>query len=284
MLDPNFKSALKKVILNQTKMSEPMLNIHAIKAFNDNYIWLIINESNNHCALVDPGDGQVCLDYINSQNLILDAVLITHHHSDHIGGLELIKQFAQNQGQPLSVYGPGAEAIALLDHKLVEGDAITLPNLELCLQVIDLPGHTFGHIAYYGDDMLFCGDTLFSAGCGRLFEGTPAQMLNSLTKLAKLPEHTKVYCAHEYTISNLNFARTIEPDNGQLQSYYQNVLQLRANNIATIPTTIGLEKKINPFLRSHIASVKTIAEQKAQKLLQTDEQVFAIIRTLKDNF
>ncbi|TRX56745.1 hydroxyacylglutathione hydrolase [Thalassomonas sp. M1454] len=270
-----------------------MFEIKAIHAFSDNFIWCIINTSNSHCVLVDPGDANVCIDFIEQNNLHLTDILITHHHSDHVGGLAQLLEFAKANGSAITIYGPATENIKLLDQKLVQDDVISLFDSALSFSVIDLPGHTSGHIAYYcaclnnstdKDDVLFCGDTLFSGGCGRLFEGTAAQMLNSLTKLSNLPEHTKVYCAHEYTLANLHFARTIEPKNSQLQSYYEKVVDLRAKDIATIPSTIGLEKQINPFLRSHCSSIKQVAEQQSTQLLETDVKVFAIIRSLKDNF
>ena len=262
-----------------------MFEIKAINAFSDNFIWCIIN-NNSQCVLVDPGDANVCIEFIEKNQLHLTDILITHHHSDHVGGLAQLIDFAKTQDSAITVYGPASENISLLDHKLVEGNRITLFDDQLEFAVIDLPGHTSGHIAFYNEseNALFCGDTLFSGGCGRLFEGTPEQMLNSLTKLSHLPDNTKVYCAHEYTLANLHFARTIEPKNSQLQSYYDNVVELRAKNIATIPSTIGLEKQINPFLRSHCSDIKQLAEQQSAQLLETDVKVFAIIRSLKDNF
>ncbi|MEW6999191.1 hydroxyacylglutathione hydrolase [Colwelliaceae bacterium BS250] len=258
--------------------------VQAIKAFNDNYIWCITSDASNHCTLVDPGDAQVCIDFLNKNNLLLTNILITHHHSDHVGGVKTLIDFAAQQGNVLCVYGPANENIQQLDIKLVEGEHVNLFDNQLSFTVIDLPGHTSGHIAYYSDGMLFCGDTLFSGGCGRLFEGTPVQMHNSLSKLAKLPEHTKVYCAHEYTLANLEFARTIEPNNSQLNKYYENALSLRANGDATIPSSIGLEKQINPFLRTHINTIKLHAERESQQLLKSNPEIFAIIRQLKDNF
>lgn len=261
-----------------------MQTVHAINAFSDNYIWCISNHASSCCALVDPGDAEVCLKFIREQGLILDTILITHHHHDHTGGIEKLKEYARQQGWQVTIYGPASETIKLLDYKLTEGDEVTLFDSELTFKVIDLPGHTLGHIAFYNSQWLFCGDTLFSGGCGRLFEGTPKQMLQSLTKLTKLPDSTEVFCAHEYTQANLDFARTIEPNNSQLTSYYQKVVNLRANNIATIPTNIGLEKSINPFLRTDCEGVIQAAEQNSSKKLQNNVDIFAIIRALKDKF
>ncbi|OUS31398.1 hydroxyacylglutathione hydrolase [Thalassotalea sp. 42_200_T64] len=261
-----------------------MTQVTAIKAFNDNYIWCITKGASSSCTLVDPGDANVCIEFIKENQLTLNTILITHHHQDHVGGLKKLAEFCQENDWPLSIFGPAGESIQLLEHKLEESDQVSLYDDELIFTVIDLPGHTSGHIAYYSNGILFCGDTLFSGGCGRLFEGSAAQMHHSLAKLAHLPADTKVYCAHEYTLANLNFARTIEPNNSQLQSYYDNVVRLREQDIATIPTTIGLEKQINPFLRSHVDSVQQSAKQNSQHLLQNDVDVFAMIRSLKDNF
>ncbi|WNC66950.1 hydroxyacylglutathione hydrolase [Thalassotalea nanhaiensis] len=261
-----------------------MTQVTAINAFSDNYIWCITNHASTNCSLVDPGDASVCIEFIKENNLTLRSILITHHHHDHVGGLPTLIDFAKQQGWPLTIYGPASENIKYLDVQLVEGDRVSLFDNNLNFSIIDLPGHTSGHIAYYGEDMLFCGDTLFSGGCGRLFEGTAKQMHNSLTKLVNLPDTTKAYCAHEYTLANLNFARTIEPNNGQLESYFNKVVTLREQEIATIPTTIGLEKQINPFLRSEQQEVINTAQQKSEQKLQSNVDVFAMIRTLKDNF
>lgn len=259
-----------------------MNSVNAINAFNDNYIWCIVDATQQRCALVDPGDADVCIDYIEKNQLTLTNILITHHHQDHVGGLAKLIQYAKSANLPLTVYGPASENIKQLDVALKENDQVNILNQQF--SVFDIPGHTSGHIAYLCNDVLFCGDTLFSGGCGRLFEGTAAQMHHSLAKLAKLPNDTKVYCAHEYTLANLDFARTIEPKNSHLSEYYDKVIKLRAENRSTIPTTIGIEKQINPFLRSEISDVKYIAEQKSSKTLSNPVQVFAIIRELKDNF
>ncbi len=261
-----------------------MFNVQAIEAFNDNYIWCLVNNTTKHCVLVDPGDAKVCIEHINNNHLILDAILITHHHQDHTGGVaELIQTYKDVN---IKVYGPKNDPVDDLTAVLVEGDNVDLFAQTLTFEVLDIPGHTLGHIAFYNEaqHILFCGDTLFSGGCGRIFEGTASQMHQSLHKLAQLPDNTKVYCAHEYTTANLDFALTVEPDNQSLTNYYQHVKHLRAQSKATIPTSIGLEKQINPFLRSQQNTIKYIAEQKSNKTLPTNEAVFAIIRQLKDNF
>ncbi|WP_068547585.1 hydroxyacylglutathione hydrolase [Thalassotalea crassostreae] len=260
-----------------------MLTITAIPAFNDNYIWCLTSSASSDCALVDPGDADVCIEFIKKNKLNLTTILITHHHHDHVGGVKQLKQFAEHHNQSLTIYGPAKEAQSTVEIAVNEGDNIEVLD-KYTFNVVELPGHTLGHIAYYDDKHLFCGDTMFSGGCGRLFEGTPAQMLSSLNKLAALPAQTKVYCAHEYTLANLKFARTIEPNNSQLTDYYEKVLSDRAQGISTIPTTIEREKLINPFVRCQHQEVIATAQQKSSKLLQNDVDVFAIIRQLKDNF
>ncbi len=260
--------------------------IIAIKAFSDNYIWAITN--NKSLALVDPGDANVCINFIERHQLKLDAILITHHHPDHTGGIEKLRSYCQKLQWPITVYGPKNENIPFNDVKLIEKDTVNLANLNISLQVIDLPGHTAGHIAYFSnkedEPALFCGDTLFSGGCGRLFEGSPQQMLNSLTKLVNLPESTKVYCAHEYTQANLKFALTVEPENQVLVDYSQRVNELRAKQQATIPTSIKVEKQINPFLRSHEPTVQASAMQFDNNAQASTIDTFTVIRRWKDQF
>ncbi len=252
-----------------------MLNIKSIPAFNDNYIWLIEN-SDQRCAVVDPGDAAPVLAYLERHQLSLEAILITHHHNDHIGGVaELVRQFPQ-----VNVVGPTNEPIPTLTHAVDAGDQIELFD-EIFL-VLGLEGHTLGHIGYVGDGKLFCGDVLFSAGCGRVFEGTMEQMHTSLSKLVALPQETQVFCAHEYTASNLAFALAVEPDNQQLQQYRDQVNRLRAQNQPTLPTTIGREKSINPFLRTDQPS---IMRSVANRTSQTDSlAIFTALREWKNEF
>jgi len=265
-------------------MSKIQHSVIAIKAFNDNYIWAITNNANNKIALVDPGHAQVCIDYLQSNKLKLAAILITHHHSDHVGGIKELLEYAQLNNCKVTVYGPATENIAQLDIHLKENDCINLVELDCQFNVLDLPGHTKGHIAYHNQEVLFCGDTLFSGGCGRLFEGTPEQMHHSLTKLAKLPAHTLVYCAHEYTQANLSFALAVEPNNVELNIYAKKVELLRQQNQATIPSTIGLEQKINPFLRCHEQAVQLASQQYSKQVPVHDSDVFSVIRAWKNNF
>ncbi|WP_343817916.1 hydroxyacylglutathione hydrolase [Colwellia asteriadis] len=258
------------------------LTVTAIKAFNDNYIWAITSPRNNSLTLVDPGDANVCITFIEKYNLNLTHILITHHHHDHTGGIEALVKYTQNS--TVNVYGPNNSKIIGLTHKVNQGDIVTLPELQCQFSIKELPGHTLDHIAYIHDDMVFCGDTLFSGGCGRLFEGTPAQMHHSLAKLTALPEHTLVYCAHEYTQANLEFAATVEPNNIMLQQYREKVLALRQQSQATIPTTIGIEKAINPFLRSNSNEVIASAKHYNPQCMSDEISVFAAIRAWKDNF
>ncbi len=272
------------------KTDNSAFKISAIKAFSDNYIWAITNET--MAGLVDPGDADTCIRYIEANKLTLSTILITHHHPDHTGGIEGLLNYCQKNNWPLTVYGPANENIPHCDIKLIESDEVNLPALNINLQVIDLPGHTAGHIAYFSSDseitnkepVLFCGDTLFSGGCGRLFEGSPAQMLHSLTKLAHLPDNTKVYCAHEYTQANLTFAKTVEPDNQALIHYSEQVKNLRAKNLATIPTTIKVEKQINPFLRCHIPTLQNKANHLENNVQANSLDTFTKIRRWKDQF
>lgn len=232
-------------------ISPSTLAVLTVPAFKDNYLWLI--HDGVHAAAVDPGDGQPILDALRANGLTLTAILLTHHHADHIGGVpQLLKEY------DVPVYGPRNDGIAAVTDPLGEGDRFQVPGLALELSVLEVPGHTLGHIAYVrnheghaaGEHWLFCGDTLFGAGCGRLFEGTPAQMAASLAKLAALPDDTLVYCAHEYTLSNLRFAEAVEPGNRALKMRIEADSKARGTKLPTVPSTIAAEKATNPFLRA----------------------------------
>jgi hydroxyacylglutathione hydrolase len=222
------------------------LTVLAVPAFKDNYLWLIHDGTN--AAVVDPGDAEPILEILAANKLALTAILLTHHHADHIGGVQQLLRHAK-----VPVFGPRSDGIAAVTNPLAQGDRVRLPGLDLEFSVIDVPGHTLGHISYVretpGAHWLFCGDTLFAGGCGRVFEGTPAQMAKSLGKLAALPDDTKVFCAHEYTLSNLRFAQAVEPGNAELVKRLEVEGAKRARNEPTVPSTIGLEKATNPFLR-----------------------------------
>ncbi len=273
------------------KSTEPstqtsQINIQAINAFNDNYIWAITNKE--MVTLVDPGDADVCIKFIEAENLILNAILITHHHADHTGGIEALVEYCQQKQWSLSVYGPANENIPRCDVQLKENDTVTLSVFDISFNIIDLPGHTAGHIAYFADNdttpILFCGDTLFSAGCGRIFEGTPIQMFTSLSKLMNLPEQTHVYCTHEYTQANIAFALTVDPTNEALINYDVKVNELRANGHATIPSTIKQEKQINPFLRCHEQNIQISAQKFSPDTTISTLDTFTTIRRWKDQF
>jgi hydroxyacylglutathione hydrolase len=251
-----------------------------LPAFQDNYLWLL--HDGHRALVVDPGDAQPVLSFLERNDLQLEAILVTHHHADHVGGVDAVRNATGAQ-----VYGPARERIPEPLIRLDEGDAITV--LGLRFEVIDVPGHTAGHIAYYSADMdgaplLFCGDTLFSGGCGRLFEGTPEQMLASLEKLSSLPGSTRVCCTHEYTLSNLRFARAVEPDNADLIHYIERCEALRARSQPTLPSTIEQEKRINPFLRTRLAGVAEAARRHDPATPQDEVAVFAAIRQWKNEF
>ncbi len=252
-----------------------MFNIVPVCAFTDNYIWVIHDQ--HHAAVVDPGDAAPVLDFLQQKKLKLIAILNTHHHNDHVGGNStLLQKF------PVPVYGPGSESISTVTHRLKEGDSIYLAKLSLGFSVLDIPGHTAGHIAYYGANLLFCGDTLFACGCGRLFEGTAQQMYISLNKLARLPDTTAVYCGHEYTLANINFAKLVEPGNQALTQLNISAEKQRKSNLPTLPSTIVMEKACNPFLRCDKPEVIHNASNYIGKPLMDPISVFAAIRKWKN--
>ena len=257
-----------------------MLDVRPIPAFRDNYIWMIRGPHDPRAvAVVDPGDAAPVMAALAAEGLRLEAILATHHHADHVGGVaELVAATGAR------AFGPARERIPVAVEHMAGGASVRVESLGLEFRVIDVPGHTAGHIAYAGHGALFCGDTLFSAGCGRLFEGTADQMLASLDALAALPDGTRVFCGHEYTEANLRFAAVVEPRNSAIMDYVKRAVALRAEGAPTLPSTIGLEKRVNPFLRSRHEDVKSAAEYRAGRSLPTPVAVFAEIRSWKDGF
>ena len=256
-----------------------MLEIIPITALKDNYIWVLKNKKNRHAVIVDPSEHEPVLKFIKTEGLIPIAILITHHHWDHVGGIAgLISEYN------LPVYAPKKEMVKGSTNLVAEGDIVNLPELNLDISVLDVPGHTAGAIAYYSERMLFSGDTLFTAGCGRLFEGSPEQMYRSLSKLKKLPDDTLVYCGHEYTVSNLQFAASVEKNNKIIQKRLNTAKQSRKQNLPTVPATLKIEKQTNPFLRCEEKSVVDAASLREGKKLADSIEVFATIRRWKDSF
>jgi hydroxyacylglutathione hydrolase len=251
-----------------------------IPAFTDNYIWMVTD--GRHAAVVDPGDAAPVQEVLARDGLELCAVIATHHHNDHVGGVpRLLERWR------VPVFGPANETIPARTHALREGDHIIVPKLGVHLRVLDIPAHTAGHIAYFGDidgPVVFCGDTLFAAGCGRLFEGTAEQMWHSLGKLALLPDETRVYCGHEYTLANLRFAHAVEPENAALQARIARDTATRERNQPTVPSTMADERATNPFLRAALPDVKAAAERHAGRALADPVASFATLRAWKNEF
>ena len=258
-----------------------MTTIIPIPAFADNYIWVLRDGDN--AAVVDPGDAAPVLRYLDAQRLQLTSILTTHHHADHVGGVRtLLERVA------VPVFGPAGETIPGRTVALAEGDSIVVPGFGIAFAVLDVPGHTAGHIAYFGDvgdqPVLFCGDTLFACGCGRLFEGTPAQMWQSLGKLASLPPATQVYCAHEYTLANLRFALAVEPDSEALHARQIAEQAKRDRHEPTVPSTIAIERATNPFLRADIPSVRAVIAARGGQTPPDAVAAFAALRAWKNAF
>ncbi|MBN4053727.1 hydroxyacylglutathione hydrolase [Haliea sp. AH-315-K21] len=261
-----------------------MLEIYPIKAFSDNYLWLFKQSDSIDACIVDPGDAFPVLAYLKQEKLNLTAILLTHHHPDHVGGVnELLKHY------DVPVYGPESSAIPTVTQALHEGDSIVAGNTRFA--VLEIPGHTLDHIAYFADaesdqlPTLFCGDTLFAGGCGRIFEGTPVMMYDSLQKLAALNPATQVYCAHEYTLSNLAFAEAVLPEDSALQQRIQLEKEKREYDIPTVPSSISVELETNPFLRAeNQAIIDAVRSQSGNQRVTRPDEVFAILRQLKDDF
>ncbi|WP_440053639.1 hydroxyacylglutathione hydrolase [Pseudoalteromonas sp. T1lg65] len=255
-----------------------MVQVEAIKAFNDNYIWAISHADSNQVWVVDPGDEQPVLKFLENLGKRLAGILVTHYHWDHTDGIAPLKALFPD----IPVFGPKDSPYEGITHPLTEGDSISLFNMEF--HIITTPGHTLDHICYVHPTLAFTGDTLFNAGCGRMFEGTPSQMWHSLCKLTDLPDDCLVYCTHEYTLANLKFAYAVEPNNPTLLEYIEIAAEQRASNIITLPTSIGIQKQINPFLRVSEKNILVHVPAKYQPVTDSAGATFGALRKWKDNF
>ncbi|WP_041296043.1 hydroxyacylglutathione hydrolase [Kangiella koreensis] len=276
------------MLTRQLDSSKPV-RIIPLKAFSDNYIWVIYSPDGSKVAVVDPGDSRPVIEFLEENELSLDSILVTHYHNDHIGGVQELKNRYH-----CHVYASRHDQLSFTDTELDEDDTVSLFDDSYQFSILHLPGHTMGHIGYFcqhlsghdlqGQSLVFCGDTLFRAGCGRMFEGTPDIFHHSLQKLAQLPPSTLVYCTHEYTMANIAFAKTVEPDNADLLELEQNCQKLREQDLETLPSTIDSELRTNPFLRCTESTVIKTAERAEHKSLSDPVETFATIRQLKDNF
>jgi len=256
------------------------LNVRPVRAFTDNYIWLIESPRDpGRLVVVDPGDADPVITELRRSGASLAAILLTHHHADHIGGVgALLRERA------VPVIGPDDARIAQRTRTVRDSELCELPDLGLAFEILHVPGHTLSHVAFWGHGALFCGDTLFSAGCGRMFEGTATQMSASLNRLGNLPPQTLMYCGHEYTAANLRFALAVDPENGAAQEYRDTVDRLRAADAPSLPSNMALERRVNPFLRCDDAAVREAAAAHAGRSLSGQAEVFAVLRAWKDQF
>lgn len=259
-------------------MTQTLLNIVPLRAFADNYIWCLERPGCSRVVVVDPGDAAPVLQHLHSADLELEGILVTHCHQDHIGGIpRLLQQFPN-----ADVYAAEQSRLPYLTQAVGEGSVVELAGPQLVFKVWEVPGHTAHHIAFLDEARLFCGDTLFANGCGRVFTGTFEQLADSLRRLGSLPEETQVYCAHEYTLDNIGFAKWVEPDNAALLQREQVALERVAHGKPTVPSTIGLELQTNPFMRLDQPAVVAAAEQHAGHALPGYRKVFRELREWKD--
>lgn len=257
-----------------------MNKVFGIQSLHDNYIWAIHDQDHKHIVIVDPGESEPVLMYLRSQNLVLDAILLTHHHGDHTSGVRgLLQQFPN-----IPVYSSVKDKVTGVTQFVKEGDKIDLEKQNVTLEILEIPGHTLGHIAYFGNNLLFCGDTLFSVGCGKIFEGTAQQMHNSLEKLKKLPSSTQMYCGHEYTLNNIKFAQAVDPNNQALEARRQAVLALREKDQPSLPVPMSLELETNPFLRCNETNIALAIEIFSGEKFSNESDVFAYLRKWKNQF
>lgn len=259
----------------------PKLKIHPIPILKDNYVWTIIDPEKNSALIVDPGESENVDTFLKQNKLQLKGILITHKHWDHTNGVNSLKK-----SHDVPVFGPMFDDLDMLTFSLKENDVINEKNTEfpISLTVLDIPAHTLGHISYYGEEMLFSGDTLFAAGCGRVFEGTYEQMYSSLQKLAELPKNTKVYCGHEYTANNLRFAQIVEPSNQKIVARLDQVNELRQQGLPSLPALLSEELATNPFLRCENQEIIQNVSKFAKRTLEGPIEVFTYLRKWKDNF
>lgn len=256
-----------------------MSTVIALNALSDNYIW-VIHGQNNKVIVVDPGEAQPVLNYLQAQHMVLEGIVLTHHHPDHSGGiLDLLKHYPH-----IPVYSSQTDKVAGVTQCVQEGEEIRISPHFSSFKVLEIPGHTLGHIAFLYENAVFSGDTLFSCGCGKIFEGTAQQMYISLSKLKQLPPHTLIYCGHEYTLSNIAFAQTVEPENTALALRKKEVEALRKNNQPSLPVTVEVELQTNPFLRCEEPSVIQAVQKQAQITTQDPVEVLFHLRQWKNNY
>ncbi len=256
-----------------------MPKITALPSRKDNYIWLIECPPERKAVVVDPGEAAPVERALAERKLELAAILVTHHHYDHVEGIpDLVAE------HPIPVFGPADEPVPCRTHPVEEGEHLPFAEWDIDLSVMKIPGHTKGHVGYYGGHRLFCGDTLFTAGCGKVFDGTVEQLFLSLQRIAALPGNTLIHCAHEYTEENLRFARLVEPGNPDIHARLEATHRLRAKGVATVPSMLTEEKRTNPFLRCHVPEVIRAAEQYAGHPLKTSREVFEVLRDWRDRF